>query len=101
MAKTVPCRVLVIAALGLLLSLAGAAPAADSAAAPSVPRPQIPDRTFAITDYGAKPDGATMNTAAIAKAIAACKAAGGGVVVVPAGKFLTGPLTLASKMDLR
>jgi polygalacturonase len=68
---------------------------------PSSPRPQIPDHTFTITDYGAKGDGATMSTGAIENAIAACKSAGGGVVVVPRGKFLTGPFFFISRMNLR
>ena len=45
-------------------------------------------------------DGKTLNTAAIQKAIDACSAAGGGTVVVPAGRFLTGPLKLASNLNL-
>src|SRR5207237_1066790 len=40
-------------------------------------------------------------TDAITKSITACTAAGGGTVVVPAGKFLTGPFELASRINLR
>ena len=39
-------------------------------------------------------------TAAIRAAIAACSAAGGGRVVVPAGRFLTGAVHLASNVNL-
>jgi pectin methylesterase-like acyl-CoA thioesterase len=67
---------------------------------PSIPRPVIPDHTFTITDYGAVADGKTMNTDAIDKAMDACDKAGGGNVVVPAGKFLTGPIVLSSSMNL-
>ncbi|HVU34624.1 MAG TPA: glycoside hydrolase family 28 protein [Opitutaceae bacterium] len=62
--------------------------------------PTFPDRTFAITDYGAVADGRTDATAAIGRAIEACHAAGGGHVVVPAGTFLTGAIHLLSNVDL-
>src|SRR4051794_31081110 len=74
---------------------------ASRARGAEIPRPQIPDKTFTITDYGAAGDGKTMNTEAIAKAIAACKDAGGGAVEIPPGNFLTGPFKLVSKMELR
>ena len=45
-------------------------------------------------------DGKTLNTAAIAKAITACAAAGGGRVVVPQGVWLTGAIHLKSNVDL-
>src|SRR5262249_227958 len=40
------------------------------------------------------------NTAAFAKAIEACAAAGGGRVVVPEGRWLTGPIHLRSNIEL-
>ena len=65
-----------------------------------VPQPEIPSRTFYLTDFGAVGDGRTDNTAAFAKAIAACQAAGGGRLVVPAGTWLTGPVHLISNFNL-
>ncbi len=62
--------------------------------------PRIPARTVRITDHGARGDGTTLNTAAIAAAIDACFKAGGGRVVVPRGVFLTGPLELKSRVEL-
>ena len=62
--------------------------------------PVIPARLFRITDFGARADGTTLNTSAIAKAIAECAKQGGGRVVVPAGKFLTGAIHLKSNVDL-
>ena len=49
--------------------------------------PTFPRRQFPITRYGAKGDGVTDCTAAFAQAIAACRRAGGGRVVVPAGDW--------------
>ncbi|HTU66768.1 MAG TPA: glycoside hydrolase family 28 protein [Steroidobacteraceae bacterium] len=62
--------------------------------------PTFPDRVFDITKYGAVADGATLNTAAIAKAIAECAASGGGRVLVPKGRFLTGAVHLQSNVEL-
>jgi len=69
-----------------------------SAQEPAIP--VIPSPTFCVTNYGARGDGRTLNTAAFQKAIDACAAAGGGTVFVPAGSFLTGPFTLASSLNL-
>jgi polygalacturonase len=62
--------------------------------------PAFPNRDFDITKFGAKPDGTTNASAAIRAAIEACVKAGGGRVVVPAGRFLTGPIHLASRVNL-
>jgi len=56
--------------------------------------------TFNIRDYGAVGDGKALDTVAIQKAVDAASAAGGGTVLVPAGRFLTDPFTLASSIDL-
>jgi len=71
------------------------------AQAQNIPLPVIARAVFNITHYGAVGDGKTVNTAAIQKAIDACSATGGGTVLVPAGKFLFGPITLASGINLR
>lgn len=56
---------------------------------------------YDITDYGASPDGKTLTTAAIQKAIDACADDGGGVVLVPKGEYLTGTLNLKSNVEFR
>ena len=66
----------------------------------NVKPPTFPDRLFDITKYGARPDATTLNTKAIAEAIEACAKAGGGRVLVPAGKFLTGAIHLQSNVEL-
>jgi len=62
--------------------------------------PTFPARDFVLTDYGARADGRSDATEAFRAAIAACHAAGGGRVVVPAGEFLTGPIHLRSSVNL-
>ena len=60
----------------------------------------FPEKDFPITKYGAKPDDVKANTAAFAKAMAACHKAGGGRIVVPAGEWLTGPIHFLSFCNL-
>src|SRR5262245_46536115 len=62
--------------------------------------PKFPARDFNIANCGAVADGTSDSTEAIRKAIAACNAAGGGRVVVPAGIFLTGAIHLKSNVNL-
>ena len=63
--------------------------------------PKIPSKVFNIANYGAVGDGVATNTAAIQAAIDAASSAGGGIVEVPAGVYLSGPLQMASRIDLR
>ena len=62
--------------------------------------PVFPKRDFHVTRFGAVGDGQTDCTDAFRKAITTCSKAGGGRVVVPAGKFLTGPIHLRSNVNL-
>jgi polygalacturonase len=62
--------------------------------------PQFPDKTVDIRNFGAKGDGRTLNTDAIAKAIAQMHKAGGGTVVIPEGLWVTGPIELKSNVRL-
>ncbi len=55
---------------------------------------------FSIRDYGAAGDGEALDTAAINKAIEACAAAGGGQVLLPPGRYLSGTLRLKSHVTL-
>ncbi len=65
-----------------------------------VKTPSFSKTEFNIIDYGAIADGTTKNSEAFAKAIEACNQAGGGTVIVPEGKFLTGPIHLLSNVNL-
>ena len=67
---------------------------------PVIARPVFKTDSFSIVAYGAVADGITLNTLAINKAIDDCSRKGGGVVVVPRGLWLTGPLTLRSHVNL-
>ena len=81
-----------------------AAPADPWARAADIARnaraPVFPARDFPVTQFGARGDGVTLNTQAIAQAIDACNRAGGGRVVIPAGRFLTGAVHLKSNVNL-
>jgi polygalacturonase len=61
-----------------------------------VPLPVIGSGSFDVGTYGAVGDGKTDNTQALQSALNAATAAGGGVVTVPAGTFLSGPIVVGS-----
>jgi polygalacturonase len=62
--------------------------------------PVFPKREFPITKFGAAGDGQALCTRAVADAIRACHQAGGGWVIVPKGRFLTGAVHLESNVNL-
>src|SRR6202167_3528231 len=55
---------------------------------------------FDIRSYGAKGDGATLETQAIDKAISVAHGSGGGTVYIPAGAWLSGTIHLQSNVTL-
>ena len=59
---------------------------------------KVTGKVLNVTDFGAKGDGATLNTKVIQKAIDACPK--GGTVLIPEGTFLSGALYLKSYMTL-
>ena len=67
---------------------------------PVVSRPQIPDRTVDLTEFGGNGNGIDLNTDAFARAVDFLASKGGGHLNVPAGIWLTGPITLKSGIDL-
>jgi polygalacturonase len=62
--------------------------------------PKFPNREFPVTKYGAVGDGVTDCSEAFRKAIDECSRAGGGVVMVSGGTFLTGAIHLKSNVNL-
>ncbi len=67
---------------------------------PKVAATKFKPALYPITKYGAVPDGYFLNTKAIQKAIDECNSKGGGIVKVPAGLWLSGPLVLKSNVNL-
>lgn len=67
---------------------------------PVVQQPVFRKDTLSIVQTGAVPDGYTLNTKFIQRAIDQLHQKGGGVVLVPAGLWLTGPIELKSRINL-
>ena len=67
---------------------------------PVISEPVFPERFFNILDYGAVPDGLTLNTDAFRRVVEDCAAQGGGTILVPEGDWLTGPIHLRSNICL-
>ena len=72
----------------------------DAQIRPTIKTTSFKKDSFNILQYGAKADGVTLNTKAINAAIDACNKKGGGVVVIPKGFWLSGPLVLKSNVNL-
>ena len=68
---------------------------------PVINIPIFPNNVFDITKYGAVESEKEKNTVAISKAIEACHHAGGGIVLVPAGVWLTGKIHFKSNVNLQ
>jgi polygalacturonase len=67
---------------------------------PVVAKTSFKKDTLNIVKFGAKGDGITLNTKSINDAIIACHKKGGGVVLVPKGLWITGPIELKSNVNL-
>ncbi len=69
-------------------------------AMPQLTLPDIPAREFDVRKYGAREGGVFKNTGAIRDAIEDAARAGGGVVVIPRGKWLSGGVRLENNVAL-
>jgi polygalacturonase len=58
-------------------------------------------KQFNVRNFGAVGDGTNLDTAAFQKAFDACKSARGGTVIVPAGHYLIGSVTMGSHTTLK
>jgi polygalacturonase len=67
---------------------------------PQVASPKFKQDTLNIIKFGAVADGITLNTKSINEAIVQSSKKGGGVVLVPAGLWLTGPIVMQSNVNL-
>lgn len=67
---------------------------------PVIVQPKFKKDTLSIIRHGAVADGHKLNTKAIQAAIDALHKRGGGVVLVPAGLWLTGPIVIKSNINL-
>ncbi len=60
----------------------------------------VEGRVFNVRDFGAVADGQTLDTTAINRAIQACATNGGGRVLFPPGRYLSGTVHLQSRVEL-
>jgi polygalacturonase len=67
---------------------------------PAIPLPTFPDKDYLVTDFGAKEGAEEKITDALNRAITRCHADGGGRVVIPRGRWLTGGVRLMSRVNL-
>jgi polygalacturonase len=65
------------------------------------PVARLTPQVYPVRDFGARGDGHTLDTAAIQRAIDVCGQAGGGVVQLTKGIYLSQPLTLRSAVTLQ
>jgi polygalacturonase len=81
---------------------ADAAPPANPFTPPNIPEPQFgSNKTYNVKDFGAVGDGKTNDTAAISKAIETCSDGGGGIVIVPAGKYEVASVHIQSNVCMK
>jgi len=67
---------------------------------PIIKSPVFKKDTLSIKKYGAVSDGNTLNTKSINATIDALSKKGGGVVLIPSGLWLTGPVVLKNNINL-
>ena len=90
--KTIGCRVLLAGLVGVSVLASAETPASNSASVPG---------ELSVSDFGARGDGKTDDTAAFQSALSAATEQGGKIVVAPAGEYrLNGTLTVPAGVTL-
>ena len=98
--KLTTCRMkLILSLFSFLLVIFSAT--AQKNQLPVIRSTQFKRDTISIVKFGAIADGITLNTKSINDAIDACSKKGGGVVLIPEGMWLTGPIVLKTNVNLR
>ncbi|WP_025141423.1 glycoside hydrolase family 28 protein [Pedobacter jeongneungensis] len=87
-------------ALACLILSSATAMAQQKQSLPIIQQVKFKQDTTSIVNFGAKGDGITLNTQSINKTIASVSQKGGGVVLIPSGLWLTGPIELKSNVNL-
>src|SRR5262245_4538686 len=90
------CLSIVFGSLIFCTSCASRSRSPQATAAPSASS----QKHFNVRSFGATGDGKTLDSPAINRTIAACAAAGGGTVFLPAGKYLSGSIRLTNNLNL-
>ena len=83
--------------------ISGFGPGLTSATSPTVfgnASLSVAEGTYSVRDFGARGDGRTLDTQAIARAVKVCFESGGGTVVFPAGQYVTGTFEMFSRVTL-
>jgi len=87
-------------ALACLILSSATAVAQQKQSLPIIQQVKFKKDTTSIVSFGAKGDGITLNTESINKTIVSVSQKGGGVVLIPSGLWLTGPIELKSNVNL-
>ncbi len=84
-----------------LLTMLAPSALAAAASTQTEPAPPTSPLRLSVRDQGAAGDGVTLDTASLQRTIDRVNVLGGGEVLVPAGRYLTGSISLRSKVTLR
>ncbi len=83
-----------------MLAAVGLIAAGDTLGATAALPAGAATRVFDVRQFGAVGDGQTLTTEALNAAVTACHAAGGGLVYLPPGRYLSGMVELRSRVTL-